>query len=63
MIKISDEKETLNKIINFRATEEMYKSLIKYLKQTGETVSSFMRQATYDYLKLKKAIEENGFVE
>ena len=60
---MSDEKETLNKVINFRATEKMYKDLIKYLKQTGESVSTFMRQATYDYLKLKKAMEENGFVE
>jgi len=60
---MSDGKETLNKVINFRATEKMYKDLIKYLKQTGETVSMFMRQATYDYLKLKKAMEENSFVE
>jgi len=60
---MSDEKENLNKIINFRATEKMYEDLIKYLKQTGETVSMFMRQATYDYLKLKKAMEENDFVE
>jgi len=60
---MSDDKENLNKIINFRATEKMYKDLIKYLKQTGETVSMFMRQATYDYLKLKKAMEENSFVE
>jgi len=60
---MSDEKENLNKIINFRATEKMYEDLIKYLKQTGETVSVFMRQATYDYLKLKKAMEENDFVE
>ena len=58
---MSDGKETLNKVINFRATEKMYKDLIKYLKQTGESVSTFMRQATYDYLKFKKAIEENGY--
>jgi len=63
MIKVSEEKENLNKVINFRATEELYKSLIKYLKQTGETVSAVMRQATYDYLKFKKAIEENGLIE
>ena len=55
------DKENLNKIINFRATEEMYKSLMKYLKITGETVSGVMRQATYDYLKFKKAMEKNGF--
>jgi hypothetical protein len=58
---MSDEKENLNKIINFRSTEKMYEDLIKYLKQTGETVSAFMRQATYDYLKFKKVIEENGY--
>lgn len=56
-----DEKENLNKVINFRATEEMYKSLMDYLKQTGKSISSFMRQATYDYLKFKKAMEKNGF--
>lgn len=58
---MTEEKENLNKVINFRATEEMYKSLIKYLKITGETVSSFMRQATFDYLKFKEAIKENGY--
>ena len=51
---MSEEKENLNKVINFRATEEMYKSLMKYLKVTGESISGFMRQASYDYLKLKK---------
>ena len=54
-------EEKLDHIINFRATEKMYEDLIKYLKQTGETVSVFMRQATYDYLKLKKAMEENNY--
>lgn len=54
-------EKKLDHIINFRATEKMYEDLIKYLKQTGETVSMFMRQATYDYLKLKKAIEENNY--
>lgn len=58
---MSEEKKNLDKVINFRATEEMYKSLIKYLKQTGETISSFMRQATYDYLKFKEIMEENGY--
>jgi len=56
-------EKNLSKVINFRATEKMYEDLIKYLKQTGETISVFMRQATYDYLKLKKAMEENSFVE
>ena len=59
---MSEEKENLNKVINFRATEELYKSLMKYLKITGETVSGVMRQATYDYLKFKEAMEENGKV-
>jgi len=58
---MSEEKKNLDKVINFRATEEMYKSLMKYLKQTGETVSAVMRQATYDYLKFKEALEKNGF--
>ena len=57
---MTEEKERLEHMINFRATEELYKSLINYLKVTGETISVFMRQATYDYLKLQKAIKENG---
>ena len=56
-----EEKENLNKVINFRATEAMYKSLMDYLKQTGKSISSFMRQATFDYLQFKEAMEENGF--
>jgi len=60
---MSEEKKNLDKIINFRATEEMYKSLMKYLKQTGETVSAVMRQATYDYLKFKEVMEKNGYKE
>ena len=56
-----NEKEKLNKVINFRATEEMYKSLMDYLKQTGKSISSFMRQATFDYLQFKEAMEKNGF--
>ena len=60
---MGEEKEILNKVINFRATEELYKDLIKYLEQTGKTISAVMRQATYDYLKFKKAMEENGFSE
>ena len=56
-----NEKENLNKVINFRAPEEMYKSLMDYLKQTGKSISSFMSQATFDYLQFKDAMEENGF--
>ena len=58
---MSEEKERLDHLINFRSTEKMYKELIDYLKQTGETISMFMRQATYDYLKLKEAIKKNGY--
>ena len=52
-------EEKLDRMINFRATDKMYKSLMDYLKMTGETISRFMREATYDYLKLKESIEEN----
>jgi len=58
---MSEDKEKLDHIINFRATEKLYKELMDYLKQTGETISSIIRQATYDYLKLKKVMEENGY--
>lgn len=54
-------EDKLDHIINFRSTEKMYQDLMNYLKQTGETISMFMRQATYDYLLLKKAMEENGY--
>jgi len=54
-------EDKLEHIINFRSTEKMYQELISYLKQTNETISGFMRQATYDYLRLKKHMEENGF--
>jgi predicted transcriptional regulator len=56
-------KDNFDHIINFRATDDMYKKLIEYLKQTGETISAVMRQATYDYLKFKRFIEENGLHE
>jgi len=61
MVKImTEDKERLEHMINFRATEKLYESLLNYLKVTGETISVFMRQATYDYLKLQKAIKDNG---
>jgi len=56
---MGEDKEKLDHVINFRATEKMYVTLMSYLKMTGETISRFMREATYDYLKLKKSIEEN----
>lgn len=58
---MSEEKEKLDHMINFRATEEMYKDLIKYLEQANKTISSVMRQATWDYLKLQEAIKKNGY--
>jgi len=59
-LKMSEDKERLERMINFRATEKLYESLMNYLKVTGETISVFMRQATYDYLKLQRAIKDNG---
>ncbi len=56
-------EEKLDHMINFRATEEMYKDLIKYLKKANKSISTVMRQATWDYLKLKEAMKENGFAE
>ncbi len=56
-----EEKEILNKTINFRATEDMYKSLINYLENANKTISVFMREITYDYLKFKKVLKENGY--
>jgi len=55
---MSEDKEILNKVINFRATEEMYESLLKYLEYTNKSISVFMREITHDYLKFKKAIKE-----
>ncbi len=57
------DKEKLDHVINFRSTEEMYKDLIKYLKHAGKTISTVMRQATWDYLKLQEAIKKNGYKE
>ena len=57
---MSEEKEKLDHTINFRATEEMYESLIKYLEHANKNISTFMREITYDYLKFKKFIKENG---
>lgn len=58
---MTEDKDKLDHTINFRSTEKMFKELMNYLKQTGETISVFMRQATYDYLLFKKAMEENGY--
>ena len=58
---MSEEKEKLDHMINFRATEEMYKDLIKYLEIAGKTISTVMRQATFDYLKLQRSIKKNGY--
>lgn len=58
---MSEEKEKLDHLINFRATEEMYESLIKYLKRANKTISVVMREITYDYLKFKKVLKENGY--
>lgn len=51
-------KEIHDKNINFRATTKMYEDIMKYLKNTGETISTLMRHMTYDYLRFKKAIQE-----
>lgn len=56
-------EEKLDHTINFRATEEMYKNLIKYLKKANKSISTVMRQATWDYLKLKRSMEKNGYRE
>lgn len=58
---MSEEKEKLDHLINFRATEDMYKSLIKYLEHANKTISVFMREITYDYIKFKKVVKENGY--
>ena len=58
---MTEEKERLDHLINFRATEDMYKSLIDYLKNANKSISVFMREITYDYLKFKKIIKEDGF--
>ena len=56
---MAEDKEKLDHVINFRTTEKIYNSLIIYLKQANKSISAVMRQATYDFLKLKKAMEEN----
>ena len=56
-----EEKEKLDHTINFRATEEMYESLINYLEHANKSISTFMREITYDYLKFKKIMKENGY--
>ena len=58
---MSEEKEKLDHMINFRATEDMYESLIKYLEQANKSISVFMREITFDYLKFKKFIKQNGY--
>ena len=57
------DKPKLKYTINFRATEEMYKDLMKYLENVGKTVSIFMREITYDFIKLQRIVEKNGFKE
>ena len=56
-------KENLTEKINFRVTEEVYKKLMAYLEDTKKSISTAMRQATYDFLRLKEVFEANGYVE
>ncbi len=58
---MAEDKEKLDHVINFRETEKIYKALMNYLKQTGDTISSVMRIATHDFLMLKKVIKKNGY--
>jgi len=58
---MSEKKDMLEKTITFRTSEKMYKSILEYLKATGESISELMRKITYDHLKIKKFIEENGY--
>lgn len=53
-------KEIHDKNINFRVTTQMYKKLIKYLKDTEQSISTLMRHITFDYLMFKRAIQEAG---
>lgn len=55
------DKEKLDHLINFRATEEMYVDLLKYLENANKTISVFMREITYDFLKFKESMKENGY--
>ena len=56
-------KEILNKVINFRISEKMYESLLKYLKDTDKSISRIIREATYDYLRLKELIKKIDYKE
>jgi len=58
---MSDKKEKLDRSINFRSTEKMYKDLIKYLQGTEKTISTVIRQATFEYLRLQEHIKKNGY--
>ena len=55
-------EENLTEKINFRVSETVYKKLMTYLEETQQTISKMMREATYDFLRLKKVFEENGYV-
>jgi len=55
-------KDNLTEKINFRVTEDVYKKLMAYLEETQKSISAVMRQATYDFLRLKEVFEENGYV-
>ena len=57
------DNEKLTNHVNFRLAKEMYLELMEYLRKTNASISVFMREATYNYLKLKeklKLVEENG---
>lgn len=58
------EDEKLTEHINFRLAHNTYMELMDYLKKTNETISKFMREATYEYLKLrenfKREINKDG---
>jgi len=58
----SEDNKNLDRKINFRVTEEVYKKLMAYLEETQKTISAVMRQATYDFLKIREVFEENGYV-
>ena len=57
---MAEKKNNLDKTINFRMTKNIYECMLQYLKFTGESISELMRKITYDYLKIKKFVEENG---
>jgi len=62
-VNLITSKENLDKKINFRLTEKIYKKLISYLEKSQKSISSVMRQATYDFLKIKEVFENNGYVD